>query len=138
MFTRNGEEPGRGEVNFILGRMGNFKVSLHSWKRGANAPILLIPPTSLSPPTPTPTAPSVVMFLWLNGWSRHIWCAILLNDNMDLHMSSLHTLVPEGSWCMFYAKRHQFYWGLTHNVSFYWYSDFVITYTKTHNTVRGQ
>ena len=31
-------------------------------------------------------------FLWLNGWLNHIWCAILLNDIMDLHMSSLGTL----------------------------------------------
>ena len=43
-------------------------------------------PNSLSPPTTTPTVLSVVQFLWLNGWSHHIWCANLLNDNMDLHM----------------------------------------------------
>ena len=48
-------------------------------------------PTSLSPPTSTPTVFSVVLLLWLNGWSCHIWCAILLNNNMDLHMSSLGT-----------------------------------------------
>ena len=29
----------------------------------------------------SPTALSVVLFLWLNGWTCHIWCAILLNDN---------------------------------------------------------
>ena len=65
--------------------------------------ILSNPP--LSPPTPTPTVLSVVLSLWLNGWSRHIWCAILLNDNRDLHMSSLGTLVPEGSRCAFYATK---------------------------------
>ena len=32
---------------------------------------------------------------------------------MDLHISSLGTLVPEGTWCVFYATRHQVYWGLT-------------------------
>ena len=35
---------------------------------------------------------SCYLFLWLNGWSHHIWCVILLNDIMDLHMSSLGTL----------------------------------------------
>ena len=49
-----------------------------------------------SPPTPSSTVFSVVMFLWVHGSSNHIWCAILLNDNMDLRMSSLGTLVPEG------------------------------------------
>ena len=41
----------------------------HSWQST---------PSSLWPPTPTPTAPSVALFLWLNGWLRHILCAILL------------------------------------------------------------
>ena len=59
---------------------------------------------------------SAVMFFWLNGWSHHIWCAILLNDNTDRDMSSLSTLVPEGPWDVFYATRHQVYRGLTHNV----------------------
>ena len=55
-------------------------------------------PFPLSPPTPTPTVLSVVLFLWLNGWSRHIWCAVLLNHIMDLwsmygsNKSSLRTL----------------------------------------------
>ena len=48
--------------------------------------------SSLLPSTPTPTAHSVVLFLWLKGWSRHIWCAILLNI-MDVQMSSLRTLM---------------------------------------------
>ena len=73
------------------------------------------PPTFLSSPTPTPTPTvlSVVLFLWMNGWSRHIWCAILLNGDMDLHMSSFRTLLPERPWCMFYAIRCQVYWGLS-------------------------
>ena len=50
-------------------------------------------PPTLLPPTPTPAAHSVVSFLWLNGWSHHIWCVILLNDLMNLHMSSLRTWV---------------------------------------------
>ena len=67
-------------------------------------------PASLSPLTSIPTAFSVVLFLWLNGWSCHIWCAILFNNNMDLHMSSLDTLVPQRPWWVFYATRCQVYW----------------------------
>ena len=54
---------------------------------------ILSNPPSLSNPNPTPTTHFVFFFLWLNGWSRHIWCAILLDDVMDIHMSSLRTLV---------------------------------------------
>ena len=60
-------------------------------------------PSPLSLTTPTPTALSVFLFLWPNGWLCHIWCATLLNDIMDLHMSDLDILVPEGPWCVFYA-----------------------------------
>ena len=74
---------------------------------------------------------SVVLFLWLNGWSNHIWCAISLNDDMDLHMLSHGTLVPEGDWCMFYATRHKVYWGLAHDKVFYLYSD-LISHTCKH------
>ena len=106
-----------------------FQGSLHTWQRGA--PILwrtsyilnplfsnFVPPptythTSLSPPSPTLTVLSIVLFFWLNGWSRHIWCAILLYDNMHLHQSSLGTLVPEGPWCAFYATKRQV-WHMIH------------------------
>ena len=50
-----------------------------------------LPPFSVAS-NPHPTALSVVWFIWLNGWSRHIWCAILLND-MNVHMSSLRALI---------------------------------------------
>ena len=86
---------------------------------------------------PTPTVLSVVLFLWQNEWSRHTWCAILLNDNMDLHMLSLGTLVPEGPWCVVYVTRRQVYWGLTHNVVFtgtlIWYH----THKHTHKAHSG-
>ena len=49
-----------------------------------------VQPPSLLPPTPTSTSYSVVLFLWLNGWSRHIW-SVLLNDIMNVNMSSLKT-----------------------------------------------
>ena len=85
----------------------------------------------------TPTALFVFLFLWLNGWSCHIWCTILLNDIMDLHIMSLCKLVLEELWWVFYATRCQVYWGLTHNEVFCWYSDLISYTTKTQNTVRG-
>ena len=127
-------KPGMGVgagVSFIMGGWKIFKVSWSSWQRGANSTILwrplfiAYPPplqffsnppsplTSLSPPTPTLTVFSAVLFLWLNGWPNQIWCAILFNDNMDLHMSSFGTLVPKGPWCVFYATRCQVYCSLT-------------------------
>ena len=122
-----------------------LKVFLHSWQRGTNSPLhyedhttlptltlflfhILPPPLNalpchLQPPTPITNVLSVSLFLWLNDWSCHIRCAILLNNiytwiNMDLYMSSLGTIVPEGPWCVFYATRCHVYWGLTHTVVF--------------------
>ena len=131
IFTRNGGKPGMGGW-FYNGEGVIFKVSLHSWQSGANFSILWGPPPTLYivyPPlffkfcllpekkkkfsVTSNLHPhcflSVVLFLWLNGWSLHIWFAILLNDNMDLHMSSLGSLVPEGPWCVFYITRHHVY-----------------------------
>ena len=109
---------------------GKFLKSLDIVARGVLTSLFL---KTLPHPTPLsiPTVLSVVLFLWLIKRSCHIWCAVLLNDNMDLHMSSLGTLVPEGPWCVFYATRRQVYWGLTHNVVFYWYSD-LISHTHKH------
>ena len=134
----------------IMGR--TFKVSLHSWQRGPSSltlwklPLYCLypffkfclppPPTSLPPPTCTPTTLSIVMFLSLNVRSRHIWCAILLNDKMDLQMLSFGTLVPERSWCVFYVIRCHVYRGLTHNVVFYWYSD-MTSHTQTYKQTQG-
>ena len=127
-------------------------LSLHSSLRGAKPPFYEDPSYVAFPlfwnfvqPHPLPCllqphshCSSVVLFLWQNEWSRHTWCAILLNDNTDLHMSSLGTLVPEGPWCVFYVTRRQVYWGLTHNVVFtgtlIWYH----IHTNTHSTPRGQ
>ena len=50
---------------------------------------------------------------------------------MDLHMSSLGTLIQEGPWCVFYATASQVSWGLKNNVVFYWYS-YLISHTQTH------
>ena len=135
-----------------------FKVSLHSWQRGANPTILWTPPpppilpplTPLfqilsTPPQPLtplpcylqPTPPLfLLLFLWLNGWSQHIWCAIiLLNDNMNLHMSSLGTLEPEGA-CVRFMQLGVTFSEVWHNVIFYWYSD-LIPPTPTHTVHSG-
>ena len=103
-------------------------------------PILPTPAfsTFVHPPPlfPTLTAVSVVLFLWLNGWSCHIWYTVLRNEIVDLQMFSLATLVPDlmcvlynRPWCMF-----QDYWGLTHYVVFCWYSDLISQTQKHTNT----
>ena len=92
--------------------------------------ILSNPPPSPLPPT-TLTALSVELLLWLNGWLCHIWCAILLNDILDLEVLSVGNLVLEGPWHMFYGRRHQVYRDLTHNAILCWYSD-LISHTQTH------
>ena len=94
-----------------------------------------VPHTSLSSPTPTPTVLSIGLFLWLHGWSRHIWCAISLNDNLDLHMLSLGTLVPEGPWYVLYTKGLAFteIWHIM-----WFFTGTLISHTQTHSTLRGQ
>ena len=81
------------------------------------------PPSSAS--TFNPNALFVPWFLWLNGWSCHIWFIILLSDIMDLYMSRFCTLVPEWPCSVFYATRNQVYRGLAHNVIFCLYSDLI-------------
>ena len=116
----------------------------HSWQRGPN-PLFYEDPSILStarfsnfvqPPYPAttnhhPIALPVVLFYWLNRWLCQIWCAILLTDIMNLYMSSLVTLVPEGPWCVVYATRHHVYWGLT-SLNFLLILWFDITLTNTH------
>ena len=94
------------------------------------------PPPSLLPITSIPTVLSVVLFLWLNGWLHHIWCAVLLNDIMDLHELSLGTFVPEGFWCILCNKASSLLRS-SHNVVLCWYSDLILhththKYTNTH------
>ena len=83
------------------------------------------PPTFLSSPAPLPL---LFLSLWLNGWSRHIWLAILLN-NMDLHMSSLCTLVQEKPWCMQQGVKFTEVW---HIMWFFGGTLIDITHKQTH------
>ena len=50
----------------------------------------------------TTTTIFFALFPWLTAWLCHLWCVILLNDIMDLHMWSLGVMVPEGQ----IAQRH--------------------------------
>ena len=70
------------------------------------------------------------------GWIGDRDCAILLNDNMDLHMSDLGTLVPKGPWCVFYATRCQVFWALTQCgiLLVLWFD---ITHTHNHTNIQS-
>ena len=92
------------------------------------------------PLTPNLTPAPLVFLLSCFYFCCPVCClfAILLNDNMDLHILSLGTLVSEGPWCVFYVTRCQVYGGLTHNMFFtgtlIWYHP----HTNTHSTLKGQ
>ena len=132
-------------------------IHYHSWQRVSNPlhilwrPLAILSTLPYPPPFQifsnfppflvashlNPFALFVVLFLSVNGWLCHVWCANLLNVILCLHMLSLSTLVPEGPCCVFYATRHQVYWGMTHNVVFCWYSD-LISHTNTSNATMDQ
>ena len=87
----------------------------HSWQRVRNPPMLWRPSFTAYPPfsnfvqIPLPNLQPhclfIAFFLWLNVWSRIDVCVILLNDIMDLHMSSFGTTVLERPCCVFYVSR---------------------------------
>ena len=139
-------------TNLKTQKLGNTchhtKSKVHSWQRGPKPPYSIKTPLYylptpffkfFSPPSPPPHPPSLFpvnskpyphcFFCCLASLAEWVimphWWAILLNDTMDLHMSSLGTLVTEGPWCVFYATKCQVYWGLTHNVFFCWYFDLI-------------
>ena len=141
----------------IMGEWEIFRIFLCSCLRGATPYFIktsLYPPFFFKfcptnpppPPTPLPCHLQpplhcfIVLCLWLNGWSCHIWCAILLN-NMNLHMSSLGTLVPQGPtlMCALYNNRtHSLRSDTCGSLLVLW---FAIThthkYTNTHSTLQG-
>ena len=109
-------------VGFIMGGWGLFKVSLHTWQRGANPPILwrptLLPtplffkfcPTHSSPPLPCHLQMPAPLYLLLTcffGWmGDHATFDVLF-----YLMIWIYTYQALGPWCVFHATR----WGLTHN-----------------------
>ena len=78
-----------------------------------------------------PFIPLMILKTKILKKTKCCWCAVLLSI-MDLCMSSLGTLVPEGPWGVFYATRCQVYWGLTHSVVLLLILWFDITHTNTH------
>ena len=79
---------------------------------------------------PPPQSPPQILFLL--PCFLAIFNVILCNHIMDLHMWSLGTIALEGYCCVFYAKRHKVYWGLTY-CSFYYYSDLI---SHTHKDIQ--
>ena len=118
--------------------------SSHSWQRGPNPPILWRPPPPqllYYLPLPFPNfvqppllwclqfpPPLLILLSCFFGWmGDHTTFDVLFY----LMISWMYTCRALGPWCVFYATRCQYYWGLTHNVVFCWYSD-LISHKHTH------
>ena len=139
----------------MIKRSQKINYAKHSWQRVSNPyalwrvpyiaylpslfQILFIPfPPRLQPP---PTL--LFLFPCVYGWMGHraTFYASFYLIIMDLHISSLDNLVPEGDrlWCVFYATRHQVYWGLTHVIfasTLIWYH--TPTHKQRHTAHSGQ
>ena len=123
-------------------RNGKFLVSLHSWQRGSNSPFLWRPsyvtypklcPTP-SPPLPCHLQPPPQLFFLLScffGWMGDHATFDVLFYLIIIWIYTCQALVPEGPWCVFYAKMSQVYRGLTY-VLFLLVLWFDITNTQTH------
>ena len=105
------------------------------------------PPSRENPAHLESPPPLLFLLPCFFGWMSdcptfpHISCVIFLNDIMNLHISTLGTLVPEWPCCVFYETMHQIYWGLTHNVFFWLYSGCIHVYhtskdKERHSTLR--
>ena len=123
---------------FYNGADGKF--FLRTWQRDANPIILWRPPYIASPPFLKfcpPSTPAPLPFP-LQPPPHFLWCAISLDGNMDLYMSSLGTLVPGGAWCVFYATKRRAYCGLTHSVvstgPLVWFHTHTHTHANTQHT----
>ena len=88
-------------LNYLWGRHG--LQDDHSWQRILTPYYMKIPhrlpiphfyPFSF-PSTATSTPIAFCLVSLAEGWSRHFWCVISLNDIIDLHMLNLGTLVSE-------------------------------------------
>ena len=52
----------------------------------------------------------IALIFWLNGQSQHIWCVILLNDIMALHLPSLcYHSITRTLWCVLCNKGSVYY-----------------------------
>ena len=97
--------------------MGEWEIlgnSLHTWlTEGCWASYFMKTPPMLPTPFSNFGQPSLYPNLPVTSNSHSHYpfccsvslavCVITLHDNMDLHISSLGILVPEGPWCVFYA-----------------------------------
>ena len=130
IFTRNGGKPGKGRLYFIFHIFSNFM----------KTPYIAYPPLFqiLSTHCQLQLLPPLFFLLssffgWMDLTTFDVLFYLMLNDNIDLHMLSLGTLVPEGPWCVFHATRLNFT-EVWHNVVFYWYSDLL---SRTHTAHSG-
>ena len=97
--------------------------------------ILSNPP--LLHPTSTPTALFVALFLWLNWWSRNIWCYFTYWYYGSTHIEPCYISTRRTLLLVLYNKVSRC-WGLTHNVVFCWYSDLIPHRLKNKDTQHTQ
>ena len=121
----------------IMGGWGLFNLSLNSWQRDASPlfyedPYYIAYPSfsnflqpTLSHPFPSHLQPSPSLFFLLTTFFG------LMGDHAAFDVLLYLMIIWIYTWCVFYATGRQVYWGLTHYVVFYWYSD-LIWYTHTH------
>ena len=127
IFTRNGGKARNGGVGFI---MGGYCLCPLFQMLSTPPP----PPTFLSPPTSPPLFFLLsCLFSWMGD---HTTFDVLFSDNINQHMSSLGSLVPEGPGCVFYAIRHHVYFGLTHTICHIYLIRHTQTQKHTHHTQR--
>ena len=94
-------------------------------------PLYWLPPFLKFCPTPLPRylqplPPLLFLMSCFFGWvGDRATFDVLFYDVMDLYMSTVGTLVPEGPYYVFYAGRCHVFWDLTRNVVFCLYSDLI-------------
>ena len=110
---------------------GNEQIS--GWW-GDSSPIPTVGKNLLFYEDPPPTFLSVALFIWLFfGWMGHhaTFDVPFYLMTIWIYTCRILVVVPEESWYVFYETRSQVYWGPTHNVVSYWYSD-LIWHTHKH------
>ena len=83
----------------------------HSWQRGP--PFYEDPPLLTTPLPPTP--PLLILLFCFFGWMGD---RATIDALLFLMISRMYKCWASGTWCMFYTKRCQVYWGLKHDVVF--------------------